>query len=286
MRGRKTMRGTRVVDVFHALDEACRFSRGVVHRHDLIILAVQDESGYIDRLQIFGEVGLRERFDAVVRILESALHAPQPELIEDALRDFRSGPVGAIKLNGEVLVELRAVLYETRAERIEHIQGQPLRILRSLYHEGGHRGDQYDFRHPFGSVATYVARNLATAGRVANERDFPQIERFDDGGKVISVAIHVVAGGGLLRSAVTSAVMRDHAEALLDEEKHLSVPRVRIQRPTVGEHDYRASAPVFEVDLRTVFAADRVHGLGSFRLRGERRLRFARSWSRPKVDGH
>ena len=182
------------------------------------------------------------------------------------MRDFRSGPVGAIKLNGEVLVELRAVLYETRAERIEHIQGQPLRILRSLYHEGGHRGDQYDFRHPFGSVATYVARNLATAGRMAYERDVPQIERVDDGGKVISVAIHVVAGGGLPRSAVTSPVMRDHAEALLVEEQHLSVPRVRIQRPTVGEHDYRASSPVFKVDLRTVFAADRVHGLGSCRL--------------------
>src|SRR5215475_12802099 len=32
------------------------------------------------------------------------------------------------------------------------------------------------------------------------------------------------------------------------------------------EHDYRASAPVFEVDLRAVFAGDRVHAAAGGRL--------------------
>ena len=56
MRSREAMGGARVVDVFGAVDEARRFSCGVVYRHDLIVLAVQDESGNLDLLQIFGEV--------------------------------------------------------------------------------------------------------------------------------------------------------------------------------------------------------------------------------------
>ena len=40
MRSREAMGGARVVDVFGAVDEARRFSCGVVYRHDLIVLAV------------------------------------------------------------------------------------------------------------------------------------------------------------------------------------------------------------------------------------------------------
>src|SRR5262245_8639123 len=57
--------------------------------------------------------------------------------------------------------------------------------------------------------------------------------------------------------------MRDHSEALLDEEKHLPVPCVGIQRPPMGEGDGRASAPVFVVDRRSVFAGNGVHSVGS-----------------------
>src|SRR5215469_9232044 len=45
------------------------------------------------------------------------------------------------------------------------------------------------------------------------------------------------------------------------------------------KHDHRTSAPVFKVDLRAVFAGDRVHG-AEF-LSAVRGLRFARSWRRP-----
>ena len=63
---------------------------------------------------------------------------------------------------------------------------------------------------------------------------------------------------------MTSSVVCDHAETLLNEEVHLTVPRVRIQRPAMREGDSRAFAPVFVVDRRPVFrgecAHDRVSG--------------------------
>src|SRR2546426_190201 len=48
------------------LQELDRQARAVVDRDDLIVLAVHDQRGDVDRLQIVGEVGLRERLDAVV----------------------------------------------------------------------------------------------------------------------------------------------------------------------------------------------------------------------------
>src|SRR5262249_15152851 len=115
-------------------------------------------------------------------------------------------------------------------------------------------------------MAPDVTRYLATAGRVTDERDVPQIERFDHGRKIVSVAIHIVARRCLVRPAVTSPVMCHDAEALLSEKMHLTVPRVRIQRPTVGEGDDRTSTPVFEIDLCSVFAADRVHRVSPLSL--------------------
>jgi hypothetical protein len=71
---------------------------------------MKDERGHIDFLQVFGEVGLGERLDAVVAGLVPAQHALQPERITQALGNFRAFPVGAIERNREVLQELRPVI--------------------------------------------------------------------------------------------------------------------------------------------------------------------------------
>jgi hypothetical protein len=65
-------------------------------------------------------------------------------------------------------------------------------------------------------MAADVTRYLATTGGVADQRDVPQIERFDHGRKIVSVAIHVVAGRCLVRPAVTSPVVCHDAETLLN----------------------------------------------------------------------
>jgi hypothetical protein len=98
---------------------------------------------------------------------------------------------------------------------------------------------------------------------VTHERYILQVERFDDGGKIVSVTIHVVSGRRLAGAAVTSSVMGDDTETVLCQEKHLCVPRIRIQRPAMGEGDDGASTPVFEVNLCPVFATDGVHGSAS-----------------------
>src|SRR5215831_18895147 len=70
---------------------------------------------------------------------------------------------------------------------------------------------------------------------------------------------------------MTAPVMRDRAEAVLRQEQHLAVPRVRAQRPAVREHDDRALAPVLVVDFRAVFGGDRAHVCTPFAVSAQRR---------------
>src|SRR5262245_54469997 len=109
----------RVVNVLRSLDEPSRLPGGVLHRNDLIVLTVKHQSRHIELLEVLGEVGLGEGLDALVGVLEAALHAPGPELVEHALRDLGAGPVGAIERNREIPVVLRAVLGQARTESVE-----------------------------------------------------------------------------------------------------------------------------------------------------------------------
>jgi hypothetical protein len=63
-----------------------------------------------------------------------------------------------------------------------------------------------------------VARDLCAAGRVAHHGDVVEIERFDRGGQVVGVAVHVVARPRLAGSAMAAPVVGDPAEAVLREE--------------------------------------------------------------------
>ncbi len=148
----------------------------------------------IELLEILGEIGLGEGLDAFVGVLETGLHAPEPELVEQALRDLGAGPVGAVERNCEILVELRAVLDEARTHAVEHLDGQPLGIGGGLQHERWHRGDQDGLGDSARSVAADVARDFSASGGVAHQRDLLEIERFDHGRKIVGIAVHVVAG--------------------------------------------------------------------------------------------
>src|SRR5688500_13949850 len=106
----KAVRRARVVDLLRAPDESGRLPGGVLDRNDLVVLAVKDQSRDIELPEILGEIGLGEGLDALVGVLQAGLHAPGPELVQDPLGDFRSRPIGAIELDCQVLVELRAVL--------------------------------------------------------------------------------------------------------------------------------------------------------------------------------
>src|SRR5262245_46977877 len=91
MRGRDSVRRTGVVDVLGALDETGRLHGRILHRNDLVVLAMDQERRDVELLEIGGEVGLGEGLDGFVRVPQTSLHAPEPELIEDSLRDHRAG---------------------------------------------------------------------------------------------------------------------------------------------------------------------------------------------------
>src|SRR5450759_2729534 len=86
----ETVRATRVDLQGRVLDE---FGRGVsrcADRYDLVVVAVDDEGWHVELLEVPGEVRLGKRLDAVELVLETALHAPKPERVADALADLRA----------------------------------------------------------------------------------------------------------------------------------------------------------------------------------------------------
>jgi hypothetical protein len=101
-----------------------------------------------------------------------------------------------------------------------------------------------------------VADDFAAAGGVAHESGVLEIECLDHGCEIIGIAIHVIPRRGLARPAMATTVVCDHPEAVLREEKHLAVPSVRAQRPTMRERYDRAFAPVLVVDFGAVPGGD------------------------------
>ncbi len=69
--------------------------------------------------------------------------------------------------------------------------------------------------------------------------------------------------GGLGRTAMAAAVVGDHPIAFLQEEKHLGVPVVAAERPSVMEDDGLGvfRTPVLVENVRAVLGLDRAHGV-------------------------
>ena len=85
------------------------FGRGAcsgVDWHDLVVVTVNNQGWHIKLLEIFGEVCLGKRLDAIKLVLEAALHSLKPECITDALADLISRPVGTVEFGRKVLEEL------------------------------------------------------------------------------------------------------------------------------------------------------------------------------------
>jgi hypothetical protein len=65
----------------------------------------------------------------------------------------------------------------------------------------------------------------------------PEIEMLKNRGGIRRILIHVMTVVDLRRAAVPTAVMRDDAIALGEEVKHLGIPIVGAQRPSMMEDD-------------------------------------------------
>src|SRR4051812_43250133 len=70
---------------------------GIGDGNNLIVIAVDEERRDVYLFEILREIRLREGLDAIERALQSHLHALEPELIAQTLRDLRAGAIRAVK---------------------------------------------------------------------------------------------------------------------------------------------------------------------------------------------
>ena len=82
-------------------------------------------------------------------------------------------------------------------------------------------------------MTTDIAGDFPTSGRVTHQCYIFEFERLDDRRKIVSIAIHIVSRRSLAGPTMSAPVMRDDAETVLREEKHLAVPGVGVQGPAV-----------------------------------------------------
>src|ERR1700752_887681 len=94
---------------------------------------------------------------------------------------------------------------------------------------------------------------------MANMDDIFQVEMSHKSGQVVSVMVHIVAVASLSRASMATAVMGDHAIAMMQEEQHLRVPIIGRKRPAMAEHNRLTFTPVFVVDRDAILCRDRVH---------------------------
>src|SRR5271168_1359823 len=104
-----------------------------------------------------------------------------------------------------------------------------------------------------------ITSNFSATGGVAHMDCIFQVELFSQHCKIVGVGVHIVAIPRLLGTAVPSPVGSDNSIAALAEKQHLSVPVVRGERPAMAEYDGLSRAPVFVVNLCTIFRRDRRH---------------------------
>ena len=103
--------------------------------------------------------------------------------------------------------------------------------------------------------------DFTTAGGVPHMGCALHAKMVDYGRDVISIMIHVVPVPDLAGSPMTASVVCNHPVAIRQEKKHLRIPVVRAERPSVMEKDHWGIAwsPVFIKDLNTVLRSDITH---------------------------
>lgn len=226
-------------------------------RHDLVVVTVDYEHRHVDRLQIFSEVGFRERLDALVGSLGAAHHALSPPVADESLRHFRARPVESIERAArDIEVKLSTVGGEGRTVTVEYLDWRPARIGSLLDHHRRDSVDQHGICHASRGRSRHIMGDLAATCRMADMDSVFEIKRRNQLGHVGGIGIHLIAAAGLVGSPVTAPVVGDDAITLRQEKHHLVVPVIRAQRPTVVEHDCLgfSRSPILVKDTGAIFA--------------------------------
>src|SRR5258708_4752625 len=245
--------------------------------YDLVIVAVEDERRHVELLEIFGEVRLRERLDAIVDGFVSSQHSLKPERIPQALRDLGARPVGTVERSAEVFEKLCAIGEDCCTNLVEGIHRQATGIGWGLQHQRRHRADEPGLGDTLCAVATDIAGDFSAAGRVPYMDRVFEVEPFDQLREVVRIGIHFVAIPWLVRSAVAATVMGDATISAGSQKQHLVFKCVRAEWPAMAEYDWLSPAPVFVINPCTAFFRDRGTTMTSFRFGLRRWSRGGRS---------
>jgi len=179
-------------------------------------------------LEIFREIGLRERDDAVVVRLRTAHHALAPAVLDDAFLLLRSRPVVSVKrASGKVPIELRAVVRNLRLKAVEDFLRRSTGIRRRLEHEWRHGANEDGLRDAVLAVPRDIPDDLASAGRMSDVDGTLQIEMVRHRCQVVGVVVHVVSVARLRRPPMPATIVSDHAKTVINKEHHVRVPVVR-----------------------------------------------------------
>src|SRR4029079_1470266 len=117
---------------------------GISDRNDLVVIAMQQKHRHIDRLQVFGEVGLRKGLDAVVVSLDPTLHPLAPPVPDNALDRLNTRSVEAVERTlSDIEIKLGTVGGEASAILVEHLDRQAPGIAFALEHDRRDGADQH-----------------------------------------------------------------------------------------------------------------------------------------------
>src|SRR3546814_2909766 len=65
---------------------------GIGVRHNMIILAVNDQHRHFDGIQVLGKVGFRKRLEPYITSLDAHHHHMPPPIVDQAFRNVRLRP--------------------------------------------------------------------------------------------------------------------------------------------------------------------------------------------------
>src|SRR4029077_4018609 len=93
------------------------FERGALHnlrghqsrradRHDLVIVAMKNESWHVELLEVLSKIRLREGLDAVIARFHPSHHPLPPPVLPDAFGNLGARPVVSVEREGNVLIKL------------------------------------------------------------------------------------------------------------------------------------------------------------------------------------
>jgi hypothetical protein len=143
---------------------------------NLIVLAMHDEHGNINGLEIIEEICLRQNPDAFILSLDAPHHALSPPISANTFRDLGVRTVKTVERHRDIDVELRPMVSRAIAKAVEHLDRQPVRVLLRLQQERRDGADQDRLRDPALAVLSNISRYLAATGRVADVNGILEIE--------------------------------------------------------------------------------------------------------------